>query len=107
VTDGTGRALYFSRAPIPWNRDSAPQGWGSQTSWSGALRHLGIYAYRVGALARIAALAPTPLEQRERLEQLRALENGFEIRLAIASKAPPAGVDTAADLERVRRLIQS
>jgi 3-deoxy-manno-octulosonate cytidylyltransferase (CMP-KDO synthetase) len=107
VTDNTGRALYFSRAPIPWNRDCAPQGWGSQSSWSGALRHLGIYAYRVGALARIAALAPTPLEQRERLEQLRALENGLEIRIAIASKAPPAGVDTPADLERVRRLIQS
>jgi 3-deoxy-manno-octulosonate cytidylyltransferase (CMP-KDO synthetase) len=107
VTDASGRALYFSRAPIPWNRDSAAHGRGSQTSWNGSLRHLGIYAYRVGALTRIAALAPTALERRERLEQLRALENGFEIRVAIAGEIPPPGVDTQADLDRVRQLIRS
>ena len=106
VTDGGGRALYFSRAPIPWTRDAAPQGLGSQSSCAGALRHIGMYAYRVGALLRMAALAPTPLEQRERLEQLRALENGLEIRVAIAVEIPPPGVDTPADLDRVRRLIQ-
>ena len=107
VTDSAGRALYFSRAPIPWTRDAAPQGWSSQSAFAGALRHIGIYAYRAGALLRIAALAPTPLEQRERLEQLRALENGLVIRVAIAVETPPAGVDTAADLERVRTLLAS
>jgi 3-deoxy-manno-octulosonate cytidylyltransferase (CMP-KDO synthetase) len=107
VGDGAGRALYFSRAPIPWNRDGAPGGWASQTSWDGALRHLGIYAYRVGALVRIAALPPAALEQRERLEQLRALENGLEIRVALAVERPPAGVDTPQDLERVRLLVRS
>jgi 3-deoxy-manno-octulosonate cytidylyltransferase (CMP-KDO synthetase) len=104
VCDGEGRALYFSRAPVPWNRDGARDGLASQTSWSGALRHLGIYAYRVAALLRIAALAPSPLEEIERLEQLRALENGLDIRVAVAAERPPAGVDTAADLARVRRL---
>jgi 3-deoxy-manno-octulosonate cytidylyltransferase (CMP-KDO synthetase) len=104
VHDSRGRALYFSRAPIPWNRDTAPQGLRSQSAWNGALRHLGIYAYRVGALKRIAALAPGSLEQLERLEQLRALENGLEIRVAVAVERPPSGVDTPADLQRVREL---
>jgi 3-deoxy-manno-octulosonate cytidylyltransferase (CMP-KDO synthetase) len=101
----TGRALYFSRAPIPWNRDAALAGWGSQTSHDGALRHIGIYAYRVQALLRIAGLVPTPLEQRERLEQLRVLENDLDIVVGIASAVPPAGVDTPADLERVRQVL--
>ena len=105
ATTVAGRALYFSRAPIPWNRDSAPAGWGSQSSHGGALRHIGIYAYRVRALLRISGLAPTPLEQRERLEQLRVLENDLEIVVGIASAAPPAGVDTPADLERVRQVL--
>ncbi|MGH8263170.1 MAG: 3-deoxy-manno-octulosonate cytidylyltransferase [Steroidobacterales bacterium] len=105
VCDAAGRALYFSRAPVPWNRDSARGGITSQSSWSGAMRHLGIYAYRVGALVRIASLAPTTLEAKERLEQLRALEHGLEIRVAAALEKPPAGIDTPADLERVRRLI--
>jgi 3-deoxy-manno-octulosonate cytidylyltransferase (CMP-KDO synthetase) len=107
VTDCAGRALYFSRAPIPWTRDTAPEGWGSQSAFGGALRHIGMYAYRVAALLRIAGLAPTPLEQRERLEQLRALENGFVIHVAVAVETPLAGVDTAADLERVRRILAS
>ena len=105
ATAVTGRALYFCRAPIPWNRDSAPAGWGSQSSHDGALRHIGIYAYRVRALLRIAGLVPTPLEERERLEQLRVLENDLEIVVGIASAAPPAGVDTPADLERVRQVL--
>jgi 3-deoxy-manno-octulosonate cytidylyltransferase (CMP-KDO synthetase) len=104
VRDSEGRALYFSRAPIPWNRDGAPADLASQSSWSGALRHLGIYAYRVAALRQIAALVSSPLEEIERLEQLRALENGLEIRVAVAVEKPPAGVDTAADLQRVRQL---
>ncbi len=101
VADASGRALYFSRAPIPWQRDSAPAGLGSQSSFAGARRHIGIYAYRVGALLRLASLAPTPLEHAEKLEQLRALENGFEIRVADATEPPGPDVNTAEDLERV------
>ena len=101
VMDSTGRALYFSRAPIPWNRDSAPSGFASQTNFAGARRHIGIYAYRVGALLRLAALAPTPLENAEKLEQLRALENGFEIRVAETIESPGPDVNTPEDVERV------
>ena len=101
VADGTGRALYFSRAPIPWHRDSAPGGLASQTSFDGARRHIGIYAYRVGALLQLASLVPTPLENAEKLEQLRALENGFEIRVADAVEPPGPDVNTPEDLERV------
>jgi 3-deoxy-manno-octulosonate cytidylyltransferase (CMP-KDO synthetase) len=102
VTDVSGRALYFSRAPIPWTRDAAVSGLSSQTSFAGARRHIGIYAYRVGALLRLAALAPTPLENSEKLEQLRALENGFEIRVASAVEPPGPDVNTPEDLERVQ-----
>jgi 3-deoxy-manno-octulosonate cytidylyltransferase (CMP-KDO synthetase) len=98
--DAGGRALYFSRAPVPWNRD-AP------TTLTGAhLRHVGIYAYRVAALRRLAALPPTRLEQIEKLEQLRALEHGMEIRVALAVERPLADVNTAADLERAERALQ-
>lgn len=101
VTDCEGRALYFSRAPIPWDRDSAPSGLMSQRSFANARRHLGLYAYRVGALQRLAMLAPTPLELQEKLEQLRALENGLEIRVIDAAERPGADVNTPEDLERV------
>ena len=97
--DGTGRALYFSRAPIPWNRDAA------SSLTPASLRHIGIYAYRVGALRRLAALPPGRLEQIEKLEQLRALENGMEIRVALAAERPLADVNTAADLERAERAL--
>lgn len=107
VADGRGRALYFSRAPIPWNRDSAPAGISSQTDASGARRHVGIYAYRVGALLRLAGLAPSPLEIREKLEQLRALENGMTILVATACETPGPDVNTPADLARVEALIKS
>jgi len=106
VTDGEGRALYFSRAPIPWDRDGAAAGMVSQRSFSGARRHVGIYGYRVGALLRLAALEPSPLEQREKLEQLRALENGIEIRVADSLELPGPDVNTAADLEQVSALLQ-
>ena len=106
VTDGEGRALYFSRAPIPWDRDGATAGVVSQKSFSGARRHVGIYGYRVGALVRLAALEPSPLEQREKLEQLRALENGIEIRVADSVEPPGPDVNTAADLERVSALLR-
>jgi 3-deoxy-manno-octulosonate cytidylyltransferase (CMP-KDO synthetase) len=98
VTDLQQRALYFSRAPIPWPRDGAPSGLTSQASFAGARRHLGIYAYRVAALQRMAALPPSELEQLEQLEQLRALEHGMDIRVADAIVAPGADVNTAADL---------
>ena len=68
---------------------------------------MGIYAYRIGALLRLAALAPTVLERCERLEQLRALENGFEIRVADAVRQPGPDVNTAADLERVVALMRT
>jgi 3-deoxy-manno-octulosonate cytidylyltransferase (CMP-KDO synthetase) len=101
VIDRAGRALYFSRAPIPWNRDGAPSGLASQRSYAGAWRHIGLYAYRVAALGRLASLAPSPLELTERLEQLRALENGLEIRVAEALDSPGPDVNTPADLARV------
>jgi 3-deoxy-manno-octulosonate cytidylyltransferase (CMP-KDO synthetase) len=104
VTDGEGRALYFSRAPVPWSRDGASAGLASQKVFAGSRRHVGIYAYRVGALLRVAALAPTALETAERLEQLRALENGLEIRVANASERPGPDVNTVEDFERVLAL---
>lgn len=98
-----GRALYFSRAPLPWPRDSATQA--GPTRFAGAWRHIGIYAYRVRSLLQFASWPPTPLEECERLEQLRALEHGMRIHLVTLSEAPPAGVDTPEDLERVRALL--
>jgi 3-deoxy-manno-octulosonate cytidylyltransferase (CMP-KDO synthetase) len=105
VADGAGRALYFSRAPIPWNRDGAPAGLASQRDLHGARRHIGIYAYRVAALLRLAALPVSALENSEKLEQLRALEDGFDIRVAEAAQRPGPDVNTLADLERVRAQI--
>jgi len=104
VTDSQGRALYFSRAPIPWHRDGAAGGLTSQRMYTGSRRHVGIYAYRVGALLRLASLEPTALEQAERLEQLRALEHGFEIRVADAAERPGPDVNTPEDFERVLAL---
>jgi len=106
VTDAQGRALYFSRAPIPWERDGAPSGLSSQRVFDGGLRHVGIYAYRVRTLLHLASLGTGTLEAREKLEQLRALENGIEIRVAGASERPPPDVNTSADLERVSALLR-
>jgi 3-deoxy-manno-octulosonate cytidylyltransferase (CMP-KDO synthetase) len=97
---GDGSALYFSRAPVPWPRDSVAGG--RPTEYAGAWRHVGIYAYWVRSLLQFAAWPPTPLEETEKLEQLRALEHGMRIHLVILAEAPPAGVDTPQDLERVR-----
>ncbi len=105
VCDTAGRALYFSRAPVPWNRAGAAAGLVSQTDPGGARRHIGLYGYRVGALLRLAALAPGPLEMREKLEQLRALEHGLVIRVAEACEPPGPDVNTLADLERVGALL--
>ncbi|HEV2702569.1 MAG TPA: 3-deoxy-manno-octulosonate cytidylyltransferase [Steroidobacteraceae bacterium] len=99
-----GRALLFSRAPIPWDRDGASHGIPGPESHGGALRHIGLYAYRVRSLLRLSQLPPAPLELREKLEQLRALANGMQIRVAIAAERPGVDVNTAADLERIRLL---
>ncbi len=92
-------AMYFSRAPIPFARDA------QSAQKIEHLRHLGIYAYRADFLQAYTTLEPAPPEQAEALEQLRALWNGYRIAVHIALEAPPAGVDTPEDLERVRRLL--
>ncbi len=105
VVSAAGRALYFSRSPLPWHRSFASAGPDSLDAWSGAYRHLGLYAYRVNTLTQLAQLTPTPLERAERLEQLRALEQGWSIAIAVALEVPGPGVDTEADLRRVDALL--
>ncbi|MCB1800665.1 MAG: 3-deoxy-manno-octulosonate cytidylyltransferase [Gammaproteobacteria bacterium] len=108
VADRNGYALYFSRATIPWKRDVFSHDQAVQNAWlEGVYRHLGIYAYRAGFLAGYANLPVSPIERMESLEQLRVLWNGGRIALDIASDAPPAGVDTAEDLERVVRVLSA
>ncbi|MDD2547655.1 MAG: 3-deoxy-manno-octulosonate cytidylyltransferase [Burkholderiaceae bacterium] len=115
VLDARGLAHYFSRAPIPHARDHADGAW-----WQGAaaqaapsvpalagfapLRHIGIYSYRAGFLRQFPSLAQAPTETVEALEQLRALWHGHRIAVHVTDKAPGPGVDTAADLDRVRAL---
>jgi 3-deoxy-manno-octulosonate cytidylyltransferase (CMP-KDO synthetase) len=106
VLDSAGRALYFSRAPMPWWRDGFAQGV-AQTPPHSALRHIGLYGYRVGFLRAFPTLAPAPLELLESLEQLRALWHGHRIAVHVADHAPGQGVDTPEDLERVRALFAS
>jgi len=103
VSDRQGRALYFSRAPIPWCRDAFAARQDSLPAEWRAQRHIGVYAYRVGFLREYGQLEPSPLERDEALEQLRALWHGYAIRVVICEHPPAAGVDTADDLERVRR----
>jgi len=100
VSDADGNALYFSRAPIPWHRERFEAGQGPDSMF----RHLGIYAYRAGFLRRFTELPVSPLEVRESLEQLRVLYHGHKIRVEVAVEVPPPGVDTQADLERVRAM---
>lgn len=103
IANEMGYALYFSRAPIPWPRDAfaAQQPTPHEL---GALRHIGLYAYRAGFLRTYAGLAASPLERFEMLEQLRVLWHGHRISLGITPSAPAPGVDTAEDLARVRAL---
>jgi len=104
VVDRGGRALLFSRAPIPWARDAFAASRQRLPAQLPALRHVGLYAYRAGFLRRYPSLARAPLEAHENLEQLRALWHGIGIAV-LALEAPlPPGVDTPADLERVRKL---
>lgn len=107
VVDAGGRALYFSRAPVPWPRDAFAGRRDVLPPAMPFLRHIGIYAYRAGFLRRFAALPRTPLEQVESLEQLRALEHGFSIAVREAPEPFPPGVDTPEDLARVERLLGS
>jgi 3-deoxy-manno-octulosonate cytidylyltransferase (CMP-KDO synthetase) len=100
-----GIALYFSRAPIPWHRDASNAPAGGARRHEGARRHLGLYAYRVAALRQLAAAPAAALEERERLEQLRALCLGLAIVVADAVEPPGPGVDTPEDLARVEALI--
>ncbi len=104
VVDGGGFALYFSRAPIPWDREELGLSQPAKPLSLGATyyRHIGLYAYRTRVLRQFAKLGPCPLETVERLEQLRFLYHGYRIRVAQASRAAGAGVDTPQDLERVR-----
>ncbi len=103
VCDASDRALYFSRAPIPYARDAFAVSRQRLPAALPAQRHVGLYAYRAGFLRHYASLAPAPIETWEALEQLRALWYGFPIRVVPLEHAPEAGVDTQEDLERVRR----
>lgn len=106
VCDKQGFALYFSRSPIPFDRDrfDAQSGHNLMDNQppKGVLRHVGLYVYRADFLQTFAKLPPTELEMRERLEQLRVLEQGYKIRVVLSSRAA-IGVDTPADLQRVRQ----
>ncbi|MEQ5801818.1 3-deoxy-manno-octulosonate cytidylyltransferase [Halomonas sp. H10-9-1] len=121
-----GRALYFSRSPIPWDRESWDREFWDREFWDREawsrdalaarperlateawLRHIGLYAYRAAFLAEYRGWPPSPLEALEQLEQLRALHHGHAIQVALARESHPAGVDTAEDLARVRALLES
>ena len=104
VCDSAGRALYFSRAPLPWQRDGSAAG-RPVIPVPPPLRHIGIYAYHAGFLRGFAALAQSPLECTEALEQLRVLWHGHRIAVHLSSTRPGPGVDTPEDLERVRGLL--
>jgi 3-deoxy-manno-octulosonate cytidylyltransferase (CMP-KDO synthetase) len=109
VLGAAGQALYFSRAPIPWQRDlfpalergSLPNEWPTLAPGT-SYRHIGIYGYRVHFLSQFPRLQAAPLEQLEALEQLRALWHGYTIQVHVCDDAPEAGVDTPEDLVRVR-----
>jgi len=102
VLDAQGLALYFSRAPIAWQRDGGP----ALPQDPPALRHVGLYAYRADFLRRFPALQPTALERCEALEQLRVLWHGHRIAVHVSAHAAGTGVDTPEDLERVRALFR-
>jgi 3-deoxy-manno-octulosonate cytidylyltransferase (CMP-KDO synthetase) len=104
VCDAAGRALYFSRAPIPWWRDGYASGV-RDLAEPLPLRHIGLYGYQVGFLRRFPTLAASPLEGVESLEQLRVLWHGERIAVHVSESRPGPGVDTPEDLERVRALL--
>ncbi|WP_063674313.1 3-deoxy-manno-octulosonate cytidylyltransferase [Dyella thiooxydans] len=103
VRDARGRALYFSRAPLPWARDAFAASRDALPVDVPFLRHIGIYAYRAGFLRQYTGLTRTPLEQAESLEQLRVLEHGHTIAVRLTPEPFPPGIDTEADLQRAER----
>lgn len=105
VRNAQGDALYFSRAPIPWHRDAFARST-AQLPTGQWLRHIGIYGYRAGFLQRFAAMPPGALEQVESLEQLRVLEAGFRIAVALSPEPFPPGIDTPEDLARAAALLE-
>jgi 3-deoxy-manno-octulosonate cytidylyltransferase (CMP-KDO synthetase) len=104
VLDAAQRALYFSRAPLPWWRDGSAALSPALPQQPAPLRHLGIYGYRAAFLRSFPALPPSPLETTEALEQLRVLWHGHRIAVHVAAEGPGPGVDTPEDLARVRAL---
>ncbi|MGC1547455.1 MAG: 3-deoxy-manno-octulosonate cytidylyltransferase [Rhodanobacter sp.] len=107
VRAANGRALYFSRAPLPWARDAFAVNREALPQNIPFLRHIGIYAYRAGFLRRYTELARTPLEQAESLEQLRVLEHGYPIAVRLTPEPFPPGIDTDADLQRAEAWLRS
>jgi 3-deoxy-manno-octulosonate cytidylyltransferase (CMP-KDO synthetase) len=105
VLDKRGYALYFSRAPIPWERGVFSPSGGKPSGSMPYLRHIGMYAYTVGFLNRYCQWAPSVLESVEALEQLRILWHGEAILVRIVNEMPVAGVDTQEDLQRVQQLM--
>ncbi len=105
VMDARQLALYFSRAPIPWWRDGQQDGHFKGLPSPAPLRHIGIYSYRAGFLRQFPQLPPAPIETLESLEQLRALWYGHRIAVHVSATPPGPGVDTPADLERVRSIL--
>jgi len=108
VTDSVGRALYFSRAPIPWDREKFDSiyesGFDKLLPVTGYHRHIGLYAYRVGFIKKYVTLKPSHCEKLELLEQLRVLDHGYHILVSSIDENPGIGVDTEDDLDRVREL---
>jgi 3-deoxy-manno-octulosonate cytidylyltransferase (CMP-KDO synthetase) len=106
VLDSNNTALYFSRAPIAWWRDGFAQGITTLPD-PAPLRHVGLYAYRVGFLRQFPTLSQAPIEVTESLEQLRAMWHGYKIAVHVTTHSPGPGVDTLEDLARVRALFES
>ena len=106
VSDKSGIALYFSRAPIPWNRDTFSAEGGELPKQQSLQRHIGIYGYRVDFLHQFVQWGPCALEQTESLEQLRAMWHGAKIHVEQAVEPPAPGIDTEADLVAVRKLLE-
>lgn len=103
ILDDEAFALYFSRAPIPWDRDKYKHGNSQLSSVAPAYRHIGMYAYRVSFLHDYGNMLPTALERAESLEQLRALSYGVKIHMTVIEQQPGHGVDTPADVDRVSK----
>ncbi|MGE6332654.1 3-deoxy-manno-octulosonate cytidylyltransferase [Stenotrophomonas sp. NPDC077659] len=107
VRNVRNEAMYFSRAPIAWHRDGFARSRDVLPEGHRWLRHIGIYGYRAGFLQQFAAMPPGQLEQVEALEQLRVLEAGFPISVALSPEPFPPGIDTPEDLARAEALLQS